>query len=107
MSERLREAGGSGRPVNGTTALCPTSHPIHTLYPVLRCAVRPAPLTLVSPPPVPPPPPPLPPPAGSWRGLVDELEYVEAMPVEDVVRVTRTVFDDANCFTGYIDPAKA
>ena len=44
---------------------------------------------------------------GSWRGVLQELEGVEDLAPQDCRRVAEQVFNEGNCFRGYVDAKSA
>jgi predicted Zn-dependent peptidase len=44
---------------------------------------------------------------GGWRGLLRELELVQGLEAQQLLRVARRTFRDDNCFAGYMLPLKA
>lgn len=44
---------------------------------------------------------------GSWRGLLEEVAFVESLTPQVVQAEAQRLFADANCFTGYILPTAA
>ena len=44
---------------------------------------------------------------GSWRGVLQELEAVEDLAPQDCRRVAEQVFNEGNCFRGYVDAKPA
>ena len=44
---------------------------------------------------------------GGWRGLLRELELVQGLEAQQLLKVARRTFRDDNCFAGYMLPLKA